>query len=453
MDAIETLLDYAMQVRDVPHPPRVTALAKNFLFDTLSLTLVGAAAPGCAAVAGLYAAWGGAPEATVLRSGQRLPAPAAALVNAMFTHAFDFDDSHESGDVHGFAVVLPAVMALAERGGAVSGRDFLAAAVTGVEIAYRMGEAIRHYRGWHPTATCGVIGATIAGGMIAGLDRAALHNAAGIAYSLASGNWQSILDGSLTKRMQPAFAARAAVEAVTLASAGITGAKGVLEGKFGFYPLYEAGEYDREALLRRPGEHFELERASIKPFPCCRFCHAAAEAALVLAIEHDLAAAQVERVVISVPPDVKDLVGVVYSPGDTPEVSAQFSIPFCVATAVIRRRLGLREFQRDAALDPDIRALATRVEVVAVPEPNRFGPQEIAIALKSGRTVGKVVSVMKGHPTNPLTRADLKDKARQSFAFVGIPPELSDRLEACIDGLDASRDAMQDIVAVAQAVQ
>ena len=107
-----------------------------------------------------------------------------------------------------------------------------------------------------------------------GFERDAAHNATGIAYSLSSGNFQCILDGSLTKRMQPAFAARAGVEAAIFASRGITGAKNVLEGKFGLYPLYEAGEYNKTPLHDRLGIWFEGEAASLKPYPSCRLATA-----------------------------------------------------------------------------------------------------------------------------------------------------------------------------------
>ncbi len=117
------------------------------------------------------------------------------------------------------------------------GRDGMAPLPDG--YAYRLGSAIKVYRGWHPTATCGIFGATLAAGRILGLERSRLHHAMGIAYSLAAGNFQAVVDGSLSKRLQPGFASRGAIEAVLLARAGITGAKDVFEGRFGYFPLYE----------------------------------------------------------------------------------------------------------------------------------------------------------------------------------------------------------------------
>src|SRR6185437_8050315 len=188
-----------------------------FVLDTMSLMLVGRRAPGCAPMLELVKSWGGRPEATVLGEELCLPAPAAALMNSLHAHAFDFDDTHERGDMHGYAVVLPAALAAAERITGVSGSDFLAAVAVGVDVAYRVGLGIVKYRGWHPTATCGIFGATVAAARLLKLSRADLHNAMGVAYSLSAGNFQCILDGSLTKRLQPAFAARSGTEAALLA--------------------------------------------------------------------------------------------------------------------------------------------------------------------------------------------------------------------------------------------
>ncbi len=71
----------------------------------------------------------------------KIPAPYAALGNALVAHAFDFDDTHERGDMHAYAVVFPAALAAAERAGGVSGEQLLTALTVGVDVAYRLGSA------------------------------------------------------------------------------------------------------------------------------------------------------------------------------------------------------------------------------------------------------------------------------------------------------------------------
>jgi 2-methylcitrate dehydratase PrpD len=445
-DAIVPIVDYAVRIKPSDIPARVTNITKAFLLDTVGLMVAGVKAPGCDQVLDQLVEWGGRGEATLLGRQAKLPAPYAALGNALTAHAFDFDDTHERGDMHAYAVVFPAALAVAERVGGVSGKELLAAVTVGVDVAYRIGLGIKRYRGWHPTSMCGVFGAAIAAARVARLDRDTSHNVMGIAYSLSSGNFQCILDGSLTKRMQPAFASRAGAEAVIFAKRGITGAKNVLEGKFGLYPLYEAGEYNSLPLRDRLGTWFEGEAASLKPYPSCRFCHGAVDAILDMVANDGVKAADVESAVVKMPAEAYDYVGGPYKPGDSPQVSAQFNTAYNVAVALLRGRVGLSEFDARSVLDPEVRNLADRVETVATEEPYCFGPQEVTVHLRNGRTLTRNVAVMKGHPDKPMSRAEQHAKVAECFAVGGVPHASVEGLVDWIDDLESDPSPARSLV-------
>jgi 2-methylcitrate dehydratase PrpD len=447
MDAIRPLLRHAEAARFEDLPPRVVEIVKRYVLDTLAVLAAGARAPGCRETIALLADWGGKPEAFVA-GGPRLPAPQAALANALMAHALDYDDTHEPADVHAFAVVLPAVLAAAEAAGDVHGGEIVAALAVGTDIAYRMGMAINVYRGWHPTATCGVFGAALAAGRVLGLKGERLHNAAGIAYSLASGNFQCILDGSLTKRLQPAFAARAAVEAAMLAQRGVTGAKDVLEGKFGFYRLYEAGDYKRKPIEDGLGHRFEVEGASMKPYPSCRFCHPAVDAVLELKSRARVAPEQVAGIVVEMPKEAHDYVGGPFREGDSPQVSAQFNAAYNVAAALVRGRLGPQEFCLDAIRDPSVRALAERVTTVATDDAYAFGPVAVTVRLASGATHALRVETAKGHPANPMSDAERLEKLGACVAFGGWPERTAHGLEKWVRGLERNRNPARALALV-----
>lgn len=446
MDAIDAILDYVIAVDPAHLPQPVIESTKRFLIDTITLMIVGGRAPGCEAVGGQAVDWGGRPEATIVSRGIKVPAPYAALANGMAAHAFDYDDLHEGSDVHGYAVIVPAVLAIAERNGGIAGPSLVAAIAIGVDVANRMGLAINQYRGWHATATCGIFGAAIAAGYAARLDRATLHHAAGIAYSLAAGTYQPIADGALSKRLQAGFAARGGIEAVLLATRGITGAKNVLQGKFGFYPLYERDDYDPEPLLRDLGTRFEGIGTSMKPFPSCRFCHGAADAALQLCREFRFAPEDITSITVRVPSEVHALVGGSYRPGESPQVSAQFSIAYNVSAAIVRGKLGLREFAADVVLDPHIRKLADRVNTVDDGNSQRFGKQEVAVWFGDGKMLCKEIAVMKGHPDNPMSPREGLDKARECMKYASFPPDLADRISEWTQQLDHATDPVGDLM-------
>ena len=221
MDAIYRIVEHVHSYKADAIPSSVVAITKRFIFDAISVMMAGRCAAGCPDVEKYVRAWSGEPSA-IMVTGHRAPAPYAAMVNSMMAHAVEFDDTYEPADVHGYAVVLPAIFAAAELKSAdrTSGRELVAAIAIGVDIAYRLGSAIKKYRGWQPTSTCGNLTAALAAGRIARCDKDQLHNAVGIAYGMTAGNFQAVVDASLTKRLQRGFSARAAVKAVLLARAG-----------------------------------------------------------------------------------------------------------------------------------------------------------------------------------------------------------------------------------------
>lgn len=436
VDAIYPILRYAENVTFDVLPQRVVEITKRFILDTLAVMVAGTRAPGCQEVLDQLREWGGKPEATVAGEGLKFPAHYAALVNGMMAHAFDFDDVHEVANVHPGVVVLTAVLAVSELVEKVSGPELITAIAVGVDVTCRMGLALKRYRGWHPTATCGIFGATLSTGLILGLKNTLLHNATGIAYTLACGNYQCIQDGALTKRLQPGIAAHGSIMAVMLAKRGITGPKNVLEGKWGFYPLYEAGEYDRAKLLDGLGERFEGENLSMKPYPSCRCSHSAIDGTLELCKEAKILPEEVDSIRIEMPPEAYDYVGGPFEPGNSPQVSAQFNAAYNVATAVKHRRFGLEHLESQAIQDPEVLALVDRVTIVTNDDPYEFGPVTVTIKLRSGRTYVRRITTMKGHPANPMTDSECMEKLRQCVAYAGWTEKRAKELAEWVSNLN-----------------
>lgn len=445
VDAIYPFLRHTETTTFGGLPQHVVELTKRFILDTLGTMIAGIRAPGCREVLEQLSDWGGKPEATVLGTGQNLPSPYAALANSMMAHALDFDDIHELADVHANAVVLPSVLSASEVAGNVSGRELIAAVAVGVDVACRMGIALKKHRGWHPTATCGIFGATLAAGRVSGLKGSHLHNAVGIAYSLASGNWQCILDAALTKRLQPAFAASGAMQAVALARRGITGARDILEGKAGFYPLYELGEYNPALLTDGLGERFEVEALSMKPYASIRYCHSAVDAVLELCSEAEIIPEEIDSIQVEMPQEGYDYSGGPFNPADSPQVSAQFNTAYNVAVALVYRRIGLEHFDRDAILDPKVMAVAERVKVFPNDDTSAFGPVTVTITLRSGVKHIRRITTMKGHPEKPMTEAERTEKLRNCVAYAGWPERRATELSEWVSKLDRSVAPLADL--------
>lgn len=228
------LAAWATGLRYEDLPPTVVAKAKGLLLDTLSVGWAGSGAEGIAEVRALVQAQGGAAESSVWLFGGCLPAPQAAFLNGAMAAVLYFDSVHDLTGAHSDIVVIPAVLALAEREH-LSGREFLTAYAAGSEILVRLSLAVRSRPGWFYSSVLGVFGAAAGAARALGLDAARARHAMGVASSPARGNaaerWPS---AASPKRLQSAFAARDGVESAPLAACGVTAPAQMFEGAAGF---------------------------------------------------------------------------------------------------------------------------------------------------------------------------------------------------------------------------
>jgi 2-methylcitrate dehydratase PrpD len=404
VDTLSKILQHITETQFHDLPGAVVDNTKRFILDSIGVALAGANAPGCREVVDLVREWGGKPESTIMSYGGKVPSPWAAMVNSTMMHALDFDDTLDESALHAHVSVLPAALAAAESKGNVSGADLINAVAIGVDMVCRLGLSTRRPLSWIRTATCGAFGAAVAAGKVIGLDRERLSHALGIVYSQTAGNAQCLIDGGLVKRMQPAFSAKSGVLSAFLAKRGITGAKDFLEGQYGFFNLYESGDYDREILAKDLGKRYEGMRLSIKPYPSCRMTHASIDAALAAKNDLDIDPAYIEEIVVHVSKMAQEMVGQPFAIRENPQVDAQFSIPYTVATAILRGDVFLDDFEEKAIRDVRVAELAKKVKVVVDPalQGRNMNSANLFIRYK-GNIYNKKIDTMKGNPRNPLS--------------------------------------------------
>jgi 2-methylcitrate dehydratase PrpD len=443
------LAEHVCHTRFTALPHEAVIATKRDILDTLGAMLGGSVAPGIAELSGLVKHWGGREESSLLLIGGKVPAPQAALVNATMGHALDFDDTFDrAGNIHPGVSTLAASLAIAERRGEISGRDFVLAVTLGLDVACRLALAATIDRGWHRTAALGIFGATAAAGKLLGLSLDQMVNAFGIAYSQAAGTRQCILDGALTKRFQAGQAASAAVLSTLLAREGFTGAREVFAGRFGFFPMYQPDGYDLKAIDDGLGKTFRGVELSFKPYPSGRPNHAILDATLDLYRQLDLttadAGAGIAEVVITVNPQT-------YEDQLCPEagkrrpsqvVEAQFSIPFLVAAALASGRIGIGEVA--GVDDPRVLALAERIQG-AVREGVPAGWAQITVRRTDGRAASVETTSPSGAPEKPLSDDQLAAKFRDcaGHAVKPIPKEIVEQAIGFVQQLENAPEAME----------
>jgi 2-methylcitrate dehydratase PrpD len=304
-------------------------------------------------------------ESTVFGDAKSWSPAVAALLNGALGHSLDFDDTHADSSLHPSAPVVPAAFAVGELVGA-SGRDVLTAIVAGYEVCCRLGQALdptSHYaRGFHPTATAGTYGAAAAAGKLFGLSKEQLIAAFGVAGSQAAGSLQFLVNGAWNKRYQVGAAAMNGVIAATLARNDFVGATQSVEGKHGLLAGYTDDAHPHKATAGL-GEIYETMKIGVKPYPSCRYTHAAIDALIAMRREHNLTPDQIRRVEVGLHRNGITLTGdAATKRHPTSVVGGQFSMFFTGAVALDQGRFGWDDYDRlgDAALD----ALADKFDVV-----------------------------------------------------------------------------------------
>jgi len=246
----------------------------------------------------------------------------------------------------------------------------------------------------------------------------------GIAYSQCAGSSQCLVDGGLVKRMQPAFAARAAIMSSILAQRGITGARNIFEGQFGFFRLYHGGKYDRKKVTEKLGTEFEGKNLSIKLYPCCRYVHGCVDATLTLVQQNDIMPDDVAEVVAHVTQAAYDFVGRPFEIRVSPQVDAQFSLPYTISVAIARRDVFIDDFFEEKIKgDTQVLQLTKKVRVVADQEPIAKGltPCVVDIKTKDGRVYSERVGILRGDPRKPVGMEEIAQKFRKCAAFSAKP--------------------------------
>ena len=426
MGPVAELVAFVRDLRFEDLPPTTEAAVKVQIADSLACALAGSAAPLSPEIVERHVRWGGAPEATVLVYGHRLPAPTAAWLNAAMIHAHDFDDSHRASNQHVFVALLPAALATAESlGEPISGRDLITTLAAAAELQIRLGLSVLPHMhvGWLPTAVFGGLGAAAASGKLLGLTAAGLANAIGLAYAQAQGNRQGLLEGNVAKRLTPAFSARAGVHAAALAEIGVTGPHEITTGSFGLYVLFGNGSGDESVLTSGLGQKFAVDEIALKPYPSCRAAHRPIDMALEAKAQlGPFSADAINAVEVWLQPRAYALIGQPFTIRQNPQVDAQFSAQWTVAFALLHDAPALADFVPEAVrAATDVRALAESIQVHRLPNAEHGTHERLSVQLKDGRQATIGHADIKGEPGLPLARAERLAKFLACAAYAYHP--------------------------------
>jgi len=420
-DLTRKLARFIVSARYADLPEAVRHEAKRTLLNWAGCALGGSRHDTVTNAVAALAPFFGARQATLFGRTERADVLHAALLNGISSHVLDFDDTHAHTTVHPAAPVAPAILALAEYR-PVSGRDFIAALVVGVETECRIGNAVvpAHYdRGWHITGTAGVFGSAAAAGKLLGLNEQQMSWALGLAASQPVGLIEMF--GSMTKSFHPGRAAQNGLTAALLAGKGYTASEHGLEAKFGWLNVLST-ERSYAAL---DGGRWEILQNSYKPFACGLVVHPVIDGCIQLRNKNRLTADMIERIEVTIHPRVMQITAI-----KDPQtgLEGKFSVFHAAAVAIIDGAAGEQQFSDEAARAPATVALRKRVFPTTDASVGK-DQARVTIVLKNGERPAMFVEHAVGSVENPMSDRMIEDK------FHGLADGIlpADRARSIID--------------------
>ena len=383
---------------------------------------------------------------TALGHQVALGAADAALVNGVAIHGEDFDDTLEGAPIRVGAMVIPAVLAAAERFG-LSGRSALLGVTAGLEAVCRLNHVApghMHKAGFHPVGVIGALGGAAGAGVALGLGRTQLTAAFGIAASMSSGIIEYLADGAWTKRLHPGWAAQSGLKAARLASTGFFAPRTALDGAHNFFKAFAPTAVpDHSHLTDSLGSEWYMTRIVFKPYACGTMIHPYIDCARRLA-EIVPEPTEIEEIVCDTG---EGLVHRLWEPlpakhRPSSGYAAKFSMPFCMALGYFEGDAGLEQFSNDRVHDSRLLELASRISYRIDPEneyPRNYSGH-MKVRLSSGREFELRQPHMRGGMREPLPYEEIKEKFRSNAARGGWSDQDAARLLEFCERIESAPD-------------
>ncbi|MGI6423663.1 MAG: MmgE/PrpD family protein [Tepidanaerobacteraceae bacterium] len=361
---------------------------------------------------------GGPAESTIVGYKNKVAAPNAAFANAIQCYGFDFVDDHNESNSHPSPATVPVSLALSEMF-KKNGKALIEAIAIGNEVVCRMGASYlgkMYYQGFHPTSTCGTIGAAVSAAKLMNLDIQKTVYAQGIAGSMVAGlmAWNS--EGSFTKRLQAGHPAMSGIIAARMAEKGFNGPADIFESKDGLFHAYSFNDTYDPKFIAEIGSDWMFTTSSIKVYPCCRYSGGHIDACLELVEKYNPDPEKIKKIFIRSSNYTMRLLAEEKKWDPKTVVDLQFSMPYQSAIAFVNKKMTTEEFDLKHLDNPLVRHLISLVEVVEDEEFERRYPDQyssaVEITMEDGTKHEAVVDNPRGDKRNPVTLDFVENKFR-----------------------------------------
>ena len=421
MNLTDRLVEFCLSADFDAIPESVIKVQKSALIDAVSVMVCATRLePSCRKIIDFAKRYSGDGRSTLFAAEAKLSAPMAALANGCLAHAMDFEDSHDTAFVHSNAVSIPALLAVAEEQGGVSGKALITSMVVASEITCRLSMAVKEDLlpyGWYMPPVHGAMGAVFGVAKMMGLKREQLLDAIAILMNTYTCSGEVVNSRvSVIRLVRDGFAAKAAVEACLMAREGVKARFDTpLEGTKGFYAAYAGNRYFPERVTEGLGSVWESGNISFKPWPCCRATHATIGALMDLMKKPGVSRESIAGIHLRVSEIMRMVLEeseIKYHPQSV--MNAKMSIPFAVGLLLADGEITLSSFSQERLSDEAVLAGGSLVTYEYDPELDRDNAQKVimTITLKDGTVYTRTVEHALGSIEHPMAEKDIYKKYR-----------------------------------------
>ena len=409
------IAEFAVNLRYEDLPKDVIHEVKRYLYDSIGCALGAMHTKDVNIIKDIYQEMGGKEEATIFGFGIKMPAVNASFLNALMIRALDYNDIYWKEDPSHPSDIIPAALALAEKVGA-SMKDVIVAIVLAYEFEQRMCEFAKpgvRERKWHH-ATLTQFVSPIVAGKILGLNVDQMVNAIGISachnHTIGcptAGKW------TMMKNTVDPMSTQSGVLAALMAEKGYSGTEAIFEGKEGLMDVF-GPDWDIEALLGGLGESYRILQCSMKAFPTEALTHTHISATIKIMSENDISYKDIDTVTITTIARACDILFDPHKYRPKSRETADHSLPYCIACALIDRKVTTKSFDDESIQDPRIWEVIDKIKGEASEEFEKMfpakQPSRVTIKLLDGTEHSLYLEYPKGDPREPMTEADLDAK-------------------------------------------
>jgi 2-methylcitrate dehydratase len=441
---VDQLAAYACALRYEDLPREVVGQAKRLIVDTVGCALGGSKSGPAAIARDIAGEVKSEGPATVMVTGERTSVDLAAFVNGVMIRYLDFNDGYTSNGESGHpSDSVAAVLSVAERMRR-SGKDAIAATVLAYEVFCRVSDTADLKPLGFDHVTVGGMASTAAAARLLGLAQQQVAEAFNLGIAANIALYQTRIGNvSMWKACAYANASRNAVFAALLAQRGMTGPSPIFEGAGGYFKAVTRAPFALP-VMGGSGRGYKIMECSIKRYPLGQYSQTVVQAAIAARAKirsvEDVAEVRIETLGTA----ISIMAGDADKWEPATRESADHSMPYTVAVALIHGTVEEHHFDDRHRNDPQVRALTRRVKVQVWEEANRRMPEamlcRVTVLTRSGTAHSAEVDYHKGHWKNPMSEAEIEEKFRK-LAQGTLAPARIGRLLECLWNLESSTDA------------